>query len=426
MNLDRIDTVIPRQSNLSCSIDHQDNLFFLISNHENPNRGVYVSNNPEKDMKLWNTILAPQEGFQIVSAVYPLEHLVVKEIDAVSVRIRAINRYNQEPMVIATISKDKECSLFYKPALPSCFFYSVQSPVQPIQKHRYDLLLQVDHEEKSSNPLSVSMGDTEKYQARILQATANDGFHLPIVMYFKTDLIPNSQNPAIILVQSQPQEPNPFLYNAFFKKLIGKGILLAVLQSRRILQPVNIADKNISLSHRNDDIYDLISCADFLVNQHWTHPDRMAVIGHEESCWTIGSVLNLKPSLFSCAIQHSPIMDPLALLMDNQDPLHLMRLQKWGDPNDKVEFDVLFQFSPYDQLEPKDYPPVLSISDQMHERVPCWQALKWGNKMRLLNTSVSPVFIFTNLGNGPDNLTSEQIESMQENFLYRYLGLSPE
>lgn len=415
---DRLDMVIPRQSYLSCAIDHQDDLFFLVSSHENPNRGVYMSDNPHKELKLWNALLSPQEGARILSAVYPSEHLVLMEEDLLSCRIRAIHRYNLEPSLIASTARDKRCALHYSPGMGSAFSYSIQSPVLPPQRFRVDLL---HREEKDREAATAVQSAAKLYSSQIVQASGNDGAPLPLVIFSQNGLIPDSRTPALMILRSLPQEPDPWRFNELYRRLMDKGILLVLFQARACMPSGEEAEDKVSLSYRSETVNDLISCADFLINQRWVHPDRLAVMGHEDSCWTIGSVLNFKPSLFACAILHSPILDPISLLMESTDPLKDERTRKWGDPNDKVEFDVLYRFSPYEQLEPKDYPPVLAISDQANPRIPFWQALKWGNKLRLLNTSMSPVFLYTSMDKGKSDLTAGQMDSLQENFLVRFL-----
>ncbi len=421
MKTDDFKPIIFRTKGISYSIDHQDGLFFLISNHQSPNGGIYSSPRPEKDIKSWKTIVAPQNGLFIRSAVFPREHIVIEEQLNSSVRIRAFNRYNQEPLELAAIPFDQKVSLLYSPSLEYSVSIAIQSPIQPVEKWTFDLLNQARLKENEA--VKANPGTITNVQSQIQMVAGSDGRSLPIILYHKKGFTQNGQHPAILTFRMSAEEPDPFQYNPNWKQFFEQGIILAVAMiQNEFLQDYRQVKDSQGLAFQNG-IYNLIACAESLINQRWVHPDRLAVIGYEEGAWIISAALNLRPSLFSCASLISPITDPLSLLLDSGFQYSSLKQMSWGNPTDKKDYEFLLKTSPYEQLEPKDYPSVFLISTHNHKRIPSWQALKWGSKLRLLNTSFSPVFIVTHkLGQNDGLLSSAQLDCFKSAFLFKNLG----
>ena len=55
-----------------------------------------------------------------------------------------------------------------------------------------------------------------------------------------------------------------------------------------------------------------------------------------------------------------PFVDVINTMLDPSIPLTVAEYEEWGDPNDKVFFEYMLSYSPYDNVEAKDYPNLLS------------------------------------------------------------------
>jgi len=411
-DMDTLQPIISKNKEMQYSIDHQDNLFFLVSNKNS----IYSSSSLDKEIETWKTMPIPLEDSKLGGAVFPKEHFVIKEQVNSSVRFRAINHYNQEPYNLSLIPLTVNGKLLYNLDHQSSVTVATQSPIHPVQITSYDLINQTNelHSKKTLSP--------NKYQSQYLQIKSTDGTPLPIMIYHKKEFNQTEHHAAILTFCISADEPDPYRYNPAWEYFLENDIILVVTSIRSIQHQNSHFAQEEHLLERQNSIYDLITCAESLINQRWVHPDRLAVIGFEESAWTIAAAMNMRPSLFACVVLYSPVTDPMSLLIDNKDPLNSRRQKKWGNPTDKDDFDILLKISPYDQLEPKDYPPVLIVSSQNHLRVPFWQSLKWGSKLRLLNTKDSVVIIYTQAEKDETQLSGDQIATFQRAFLFNYLG----
>ena len=52
------------------------------------------------------------------------------------------------------------------------------------------------------------------------------------------------------------------------------------------------------LMNKKNTFYDFIDCAEYLVNEKWTSPDRLVIEGGSAGGLLMGAVVNMRPDLF--------------------------------------------------------------------------------------------------------------------------------
>ena len=114
----------------------------------------------------------------------------------------------------------------------------------------------------------------------------------------------------------------------------------------------------------------------------------------------IGAVLNMRPDLFKGAIAAVPFVDVITSMFDETIPLTVMEYLEWGNPNNKEFFDYMLSYSPYDNVEPKQYPNLLITAGLNDPRVQYWEPAKWIAKLRVTKTGDNLLLLKTNMGAG--------------------------
>jgi oligopeptidase B len=74
--------------------------------------------------------------------------------------------------------------------------------------------------------------------------------------------------------------------------------------------------------------------------------------------------------------------------------------EEWGDPNGKEAFEYMLSYSPYDNLEAKEYPAMLVKTSLHDSQVMYWEPAKYVAKMRTLRTDKRNLVLHTNLTAG--------------------------
>jgi oligopeptidase B len=114
----------------------------------------------------------------------------------------------------------------------------------------------------------------------------------------------------------------------------------------------------------------------------------------------MGAVMNMRPELFTSVIAAVPFVDVLNTMSDPALPLTVTEYEEWGNPQDPKYFDYMASYSPYDNIEEKQYPNLLVTAGLNDPRVSYWEPAKWVAKQRRLKHQTRILVLKTNLGAG--------------------------
>jgi len=145
---------------------------------------------------------------------------------------------------------------------------------------------------------------------------------------------------------------------------------------------------------------DFIACADHLVKAKYTSKDRLVIQGGSAGGLLMGAVSNLRPDLFKAVIAQVPFVDVLNTMLDASLPLTTSEYIEWGNPNEKPAFEYMKTYSPYDNVQKKDYPAMLVKVSVNDSQVPYWEGTKLVAKLRELKTDKNPLLLKVNFGAG--------------------------
>jgi oligopeptidase B len=145
---------------------------------------------------------------------------------------------------------------------------------------------------------------------------------------------------------------------------------------------------------------DFIACAEHLVAQGYTAPDRLAIQGGSAGGLLMGAVVNLRPDLFRAVVSKVPFVDVINTMVDASLPLTAGEWEEWGDPRRKEDYDYMLAYSPYDQLRPRGYPAMLVTTAFNDSQVMYWEPAKYVARLRRLKTDGNPILLKTNMDAG--------------------------
>ncbi len=108
----------------------------------------------------------------------------------------------------------------------------------------------------------------------------------------------------------------------------------------------------------------------------------------------------MRPELFKVVVAKVPFVDIVNTMLDPSIPLTVIEYEEWGNPNEKEYYDYIRSYSPYENIEPKDYPNIL-ITAALHDpRVQYWEPAKWTAKLRALKTDNNLLLLKTDMDAG--------------------------
>ena len=155
------------------------------------------------------------------------------------------------------------------------------------------------------------------------------------------------------------------------------------------------------LTHRTNTFNDFVDVARHLIAAGITRPGRIAIAGGSAGGELMGAVVNQAPELWGAVAAHVPFVDVLNTMLDDSLPLTPGEWPEWGNPiEDKAAFELIRSYSPYEQLSPGAYPPMLVTAGLNDPRVTYWEPAKYVAKLRALKTDDNPLLLKTNMGAG--------------------------
>ncbi len=114
----------------------------------------------------------------------------------------------------------------------------------------------------------------------------------------------------------------------------------------------------------------------------------------------MGAVINLDPDLWQGVVAAVPFVDVVTTMLDESIPLTTGEYDEWGNPNQKVYYDYMLSYSPYDQVEAKAYPALLVTTGLHDSQVQYWEPAKWVARLRALKTDDNVLLLRTNMDAG--------------------------
>jgi len=155
---------------------------------------------------------------------------------------------------------------------------------------------------------------------------------------------------------------------------------------------------------------DFIAAGEWLVDNGWTRPDRLAIQGGSNGGLLVGACLIQRPDLFGACLPAVGVMD---MLRFHQFTAGRYWVDDYGSVTDPDEFAALFAYSPYHNLEDGvAYPATLITTADTDDRVVPAHSFKFAARMQAAQGGDEPVLlrVESSAGHGAGKPTKKRIE----------------
>ena len=114
----------------------------------------------------------------------------------------------------------------------------------------------------------------------------------------------------------------------------------------------------------------------------------------------MGAVINMAPDLWNGVIAAVPFVDVVNTMLDESIPLTTNEYDEWGNPNNKEAYDYMKSYSPYENIEAKEYPNMLVTTGLHDSQVQYFEPAKWVAKLRTMKTGKNVLMLKTDMDFG--------------------------
>jgi prolyl oligopeptidase len=162
---------------------------------------------------------------------------------------------------------------------------------------------------------------------------------------------------------------------------------------------------------------DFIAAAEYLINQKYTNPKRLAILGRSNGGLLVGAALTQRPDLFGAALPGVGVMDMLRYQTASANARQWS--SDFGLAEDADEFKAIRAYSPVHNVKAGTcYPPTLVTTADRDDRVVPWHSYKFAAELQHAQACQNPVMIRieTRAGHGAGKPVWMQIEDIADQF----------
>lgn len=228
--------------------------------------------------------------------------------------------------------------------------------------------------------------DKSQYQSERLFATAKDGTKIPISLVYKKGFKKDGNQPLLLYAYgSYGHSMDPY-FSSIRLSLLDRGFGYAIAHIRGGEEMGRHWYENGKLLNKKNTFNDFIDCGDFLIQENYTSNNHLYAMGGSAGGLLMGAIINMRPELWNGVVAAVPFVDVINTMLDETIPLTTGEFDEWGNPKDEKFYHYIKSYSPYDNVEAKEYPSMLITTGYHDSQVQYWEPAKWLAKLRDLKT----------------------------------------
>ncbi|RUS96164.1 oligopeptidase B [Dulcicalothrix desertica PCC 7102] len=409
--------VNPRVQGVEYEIEHHGDYFYIVTNDKAINFKLMKAPVASPSQQNWETVIPHREDIMLSGVSLFAKHLVIYE------RVNGLpcaTVQNLETNKSQNITFPEPTYGFFEGSNPefntNILRFTYTSLITPPSVFDYDMETNARELKKETEVLGGY--DKTQYESEMLIATASDGAKIPISIIYKKNTakkgtVKNGQNPLFLTGYGSYGYPYPATFSSSRLPLLERGFVFAIAHIRGGGEFGRKWYESGKFLNKKNTFTDFITCAEYLIEQKWTSEQHLAISGGSAGGLLMGAVINMRPDLFKVVVADVPFVDVVTTIADTSLPLSAIEWDEWGNPNEKVYYDYMKSYSPYDNVEAKNYPHLLVTAGLNDPRVKYWEPAKWTAKLRELKTDKNILLLKTNMGAGHGG-ASGRYESLKE------------
>ena len=228
--------------------------------------------------------------------------------------------------------------------------------------------------------------DKTQYQSERLFATAKDGTKVPISLVYKKGYKKDGSQPLLLYAYGSYGHSMDTYFSSVRLSLLDRGFAFAIAHIRGGEEMGRHWYENGKLLNKKNTFSDFIDCGDFLIQENYTSTDHLYAMGGSAGGLLMGAIINMRPNLWKGVVAAVPFVDVINTMLDETIPLTTGEFDEWGNPKDENFYKYIKSYSPYDNVEAKDYPSMLITTGYHDSQVQYWEPAKWLALLREVKT----------------------------------------
>jgi prolyl oligopeptidase len=336
-------------------------IVYLRTDRDAPNRAIIAVDLRNADPKAWKTIVAERKE-AIEDAALIGGRLVVHYLVDVKSRLSLVGTSGAAQGEVTLPGTGTVAQISGREDSAEIFF-AFSSALYPTTVFAYDPAA------KRSTPFEAADPpvDAAKFETVQLFATSKDGTRVPFFLTARKGLPRNGGNPAMVYGYGGFSISMTPTYRPDVPAWLELGGIWVVANMRGGAEYGETWHRAGMLEKKQNVFDDFVAVAEHLVNEKWTSPSKLAIMGGSNGGLLVGAAMEQRPDLYAVALPAVGVMD---MLRYDRFTGGRAWVPEYGTASNPEQFKFLFKYSPLHNLKAGTcYPATLVTTADHDDRV---------------------------------------------------------
>ncbi len=233
--------------------------------------------------------------------------------------------------------------------------------------------------------------DPAGYATERVWATARDGARVPVSLVYRKGFARNGTAPLYQTGYGSYGFALDPRFDSTIVSLLDRGFVYALAHIRGGQELGRAWYDDGKLLRKKNTFTDFIDVTDFLVREKYAAPDKVFASGASAGGLLMGAVANMGGGKYRGIAAHVAYVDVVTTMLDETIPLVTNEFEEWGNPKQKVYYDYMLSYSPYDNVRAQPYPAMLITTGLHDSQVQYYEPAKWVARLRAMKTDRNPL-----------------------------------
>jgi oligopeptidase B len=402
----------PRERDHEYSIDHYGNEFYISTNWQAKNFRLMKCPENATTKENWTEVIGHRDDVLLEGIEIFKNYLVVDERKDGLTQLRIITWADKsehylefpDPAYAAGVGANPD----FNTDVLRFGYSSMTTPASTFDYNMSDKSRQLMKQQEV-----VGGHNPQDYVSERVMVTARDGAKVPVSIVYKKGTKIDGSAPTLLYAYGSYGASMDAGFSSTRLTLLNRGFVYALAHIRGGQEMGRAWYEDGKLLKKKNTFNDFIDCGEYLIANKYSAKDKLFAMGGSAGGLLMGAVTNMRPDLWAGIISAVPFVDVITTMLDESIPLTTFEFDEWGNPKNKEYYDYMKSYSPYDNIEKKNYPNILVTSGYWDSQVQYWEPAKYVAKMREMKTDQNILLFHCNMDAGHGG-KSGRFEALKE------------
>lgn len=389
-----------REKDHEYSVSHFENDFYITTNEEAKNFKLMKTPVSKPGKENWQEVIGHRSDVLLEDVEIFQNHMVVSERKNGLNELRIIKWADGAEHYIKFDDPAYTAETHSNPEFNTDVVrFSYSSLTTPNTVYDYNMNARDKKLMKRTEVMDKSFSP-DNYTSERIFVTARDGAKVPVSIVYRKGTKKDGGAPLLLYgYGSYGATIDPY-FSSVRLSLLDRGFIFAIAHIRGSQTMGREWYDDGKLLKKKNTFNDFIDCGREMIDQKYTSTGHLYAQGGSAGGLLMGAVMNMAPELWHGIISAVPFVDVVSTMLDESIPLTTGEFDEWGNPKNEEYYNYIKSYSPYDNIEKKNYPNLLITTGYWDSQVQYWEPAKWCAKLREYKTDDNLLLMYCNMDVG--------------------------